>query len=248
MFVVLTAGEAREFQELGFLTFQGENGLSAELPEVDAFRSLISSASSNSDPTGDRHLDDLLTYRICTLPAILERVSALLGPDLLLWHSRYFDRVAGGEPIPWHQDAPFWPIEPRHCISAWVALEDVHEGNGCVYALPGSNHLRLPQVASSGTGRFHRKSDIAGVDLSPATALPMRRGEFFLFDGWLLHRSGENPETRSRLALSINFIPPDVTVDLERPRRRNPLYGVQLVRGTDSLGLNPSASAPAGAA
>ncbi|NND67012.1 MAG: hypothetical protein HKN19_05430, partial [Halioglobus sp.] len=127
-----------------------------------------------------------------------------------------------------------------------VALEDVHERNGCVYAVPGSNHVRLPQVPSEGTGRFHKKSDIAGVDISSAIPLPVRRGGFFLFDSWLLHCSGKNPETRSRLALAINFIPPEVAVDPERARRRNPHYGVQLVKGHDSLELNSHAPPPRG--
>ncbi len=242
-----SAGQTREFEEQGFLTFTQQHTLAAELPDVEVFRTLLAGPGTARDASADRHLDDALTYRICTLPALLEQVSALLGPDLLLWHSRYFDRAAGTSPIPWHQDAPFWALEPRRCVSAWVALEDTHEGNGCIEVLPGSNRIPLPQVASEGTGRFRRKADIAGVDLAGALPLPLRRGEFFLFDAWLLHRSGRNHATRSRIALSINYISPDVKVDLERPRRRNPRYGVQLVRGRDGPRLNPHAPPPPGA-
>tara|TARA_B100001540_G_scaffold308108_1_gene322290 strand:- start:86 stop:823 length:738 start_codon:yes stop_codon:yes gene_type:complete len=244
---VLTAGEIGDFQQNGFLTFRHDNPHPLQLPELEVVRSLLAGPSPAKDPAVDRHLDDPLTYAICKQAAIVERVAALLGPDLLLWHTRYFNRVAGGSQVPWHQDAPFWAIEPRHCVSAWIALEDVHEGNGCVYVVPGSNHVQLAQLPSEGTGRFHHKADIDGVDISGAIPLVLRRGEFFLFDAWLLHRSGGNPQTRSRIALAVNYITPDVLVDLERPRRRNQSYGVQLVRGRDTLGLNPHAPAPGGA-
>lgn len=237
--------QCKEFQSRGYLLSGAEGSLAAQLPGRDRFTRLLATPGLSGDPALDRHLDDLLTYKLCTAPAIIERVAALLGPDILLWHSRYFDKPAGGPPIPWHQDAPFWNMEPRNCVSAWLALDDVYHGNGCVYVVPGSNQLQLPQIPSEGTGRFGRKADITGCDVSAAIPLAMPRGEFYLFHAWLLHRSDSNPGSAPRLALSMQFIPPDVTLGLEKLQARNPHYGVQLVRGSDPLRLNPHAPAPA---
>lgn len=242
---MLSALQCNEFKSHGFLICGGRASLAGQLPPRDAVARMLATPGLAKDNAVDRHLDDPLTYQLCTAPAILERVAALLGPDLLLWHSRYFDKPADGPPIPWHQDAPFWSMEPRRCISAWLALDNVRESNGCVFVVPGSNHVQLPQIPSQGTGRFGRQADISGYDVSSAIPLELSRGEFFLFDCWLLHRSGRNTGGESRLGLSMQFIPPEVKLGLEKLKARIPGYGVQLVRGRDRLQLNPQAAAPA---
>lgn len=241
---MLSEQEINQFHSRGFLLSGADGSLAGELPDSDTFYRLLAGPGLAEDPAVDRHLDDPVTYTLCTMPQIIERVADLLGPDLLLWHTRYFDKPAGGPPIPWHQDAPFWAMEPKNCVSAWVALEDVHAGNGCVYVVPGSNKNPLPRIPSEGTGRFRKKADIAGVDVSSAIPLELRRGEFFLFHSWLLHRSDSNAVSNSRLAIAINFIPPEVKLGLERPRKRVPDYGVLLVNGEDHLHINPHARAP----
>lgn len=242
---MLSEQQCNEFRSQGFLLSGPECSLAAQLPGPDTFARLLSTPGLAPDTAVDRHLDDPLTYALCTAPAIIERVAALLGPDLLLWHSRYFDKPADGPPIPWHQDAPFWSMHPVRCISAWLALDDVSQRNGCVFVVPGSNHAPLPQVPSQGTGRFGRQADISAYDVSAAIPLELSRGEFFLFDCWLLHRSGRNSGGGSRLGLSMQFIPPQVTLGLDRLQARIPGFGVQLVRGSDPLRLNPHAAAPA---
>lgn len=241
---MLSQAEQEAFHADGFLMAGPGADLRASLPARELSEQLLATPGPAPDPAVERHLDDPLTYTLCTLPQIIERVASLLGPDLLLWHSRYFSRCAGDPPVPWHQDGPFWSMEPVHCVSAWVALDDANVENGCVYAVPGSNHTPLPQVPSSGTGRFGRKADISRYDVSGAIPLEMPRGQFFLFDSWMLHRSGINPGAGARLAISMQFIPPQVKLGLERLQKRVPDYGVQVVRGADTLGLNPVVAAP----
>ena len=233
------------FANNGFLLSTPETSVAADLPAIATFREMLASPGlAQHDPAVDRHLDDPMTLAICTLPQIVEAVAALLGPDLLLWHSRYFDKSEQAPPIPWHQDAPFWAMHPKDCVSAWLALEDAHEGNGCVYAVPGSNRTPLPQILSTGTGRFRKKADITGIDVSAAIPLTRKRGEFYLFHAWLLHRSAGNPQCNSRLAIAMQFIAPHVQLDLTRPHQRIPGFGVLPVRGEDRLRLNPHAKAP----
>lgn len=241
---MLSEQQCNDFRSQGFLLSGTAGSLAEQLPDADTFARLLASPGLAKDPAVDRHLDDPLTYRLCSAPAIVERVAALLGPDLLLWHSRYFDKPANGPPIPWHQDGPFWDMQPIRCVSAWLALDNVSRSNGCVFVVPGSHHVHLPQIPSQGTGRFGRQADISTYDVSAAIPLELARGEFYLFDAWLLHKSGSNPSGQPRLGLSIQFIPPEVKLGLERLQARIPSYGVQLVRGRDHLRLNPHAAAP----
>lgn len=241
---MLSELQCNEFQSRGFLLSGAQGNLAELLPGPETFARLLATPGLAEDTSVDRHLDDPLTYQLCTAPAIVERVAALLGADLLLWHSRYFAKPADSPPIPWHQDAPFWAMQPVRCVSAWLALDNVSRGNGCVFVVPGSNRVPLPQIPSHNTGRFGRQADISTYDVSGAIPVELARGEFFLFDSWLLHRSDRNTGGQPRLGLSIQFIPPEVKLGLERLQARIPSYGVQLVRGVDRLRLNPHAAAP----
>ena len=67
--------------------------------------------------------------------------------ELRIWHDQiqYKPAEKGGVNM-WHQDAPLWPIlAPMTEVSAWVALDDVDEANGCMSMVPGShewgNHI-----------------------------------------------------------------------------------------------------------
>lgn len=76
-------------------------------------------------------------------PLITEEVAQLTGAtQLRLWHDQIQYKPAGrGGVNHWHQDAPFWPIlTPMTQVTAWVALDDVDESNGCMCMVPGSQH------------------------------------------------------------------------------------------------------------
>lgn len=46
--------------------------------------------------------------KLCTLPAIVDRVQSALGEDIILWGSQVFCKPAGtGLEVPWHQDGKY---------------------------------------------------------------------------------------------------------------------------------------------
>lgn len=211
--------------------------------EVAEIRQVIETLLATPGPAGEpgahRHLDDELTRRLCTHPAILDAVRSILGPDILLWHSRYFDKPHGGEEIPWHQDAPFWNIAPKIAVSAWLALDPVDTTNGCIHVLPASHKGAISHVKSTGGGRFGIEADPALVRESGSIPICLRAGEILLFDRYLLHRSGRNFSQKPRLALCSRFTIPSVKVSVGSLRPAVPGYGVLLVSGRDRFGLNP---------
>ena len=196
-------------------------------------------------PDVHRHLDDRTIYELCAHPAVVERVASILGPDVLVWHSRVFHKRSGDPPIPWHQDGAYWNLEPLVSVSAWIAIERADASNACVEVIPGSHRKPLTHVPAPGTGRFARQAEPSQVDAQGAVRIELDPGEFFLFDPWLLHSSTANPSGRPRTALSVRYTTPAVTVDVEKLRPSVPGYGVQLVRGCDRDGRNPLARPPA---
>ena len=237
----LSPDQIERFNAEGYLT--GLRLCSAEEMATlrRAFAPALGEGVQREQGTLHRHLDLRAVYDLCSHPAIVERVASLLGPDLLMWHSRFFDKPPGEPPVPWHQDAPFWRLEPMVCISAWVAIDAAGLHNGCVEVIPGSHRKQLQHTASEGTGRFGMRAEPPKADVAKALPIELGPGQFFLFDRWLVHRSPVNRSNAPRVGLSVRFTTPAVRVDCGRLAARTRGYGVQLVRGADRFGYNPAA-------
>ena len=83
---------------------------------------------------------------MCHDDEILDRVSDLIGPDIILWSSGVFCKPPDvGLTVPWHQDGQYWPIRPLATCSVWIAVDDALPENGCMRYIPGS-HLSLIHI------------------------------------------------------------------------------------------------------
>lgn len=109
----------------------------------------------------------------------------------------------------WHQDVEFWPfLQPYTEITAWIALDDVNEENGCMRMVPGShqwgeaegylksleNYLPLPNayrdheisphscIVPKGHIHFHHHLTWHGSGLN-LSHLPRRALAFHIFGG-----------------------------------------------------------------
>lgn len=89
-------------------------------------------------------------------------------------------------------------------------------------------------------------ADPAFVDETKKVNVELEPGQFVIFDGRVLHSSPANTSNRRRLGLALRFIPPQVRVNIDHEMRvfTQREYGVQLVRGADTIGLNPIRPAP----
>lgn len=75
-------------------------------------------------------------------PQLTELSADLLETDVLrVWHDQVqYKPASGGGINDWHQDWPYWPVLDRpNQVTAWVALDEVAEDNGCMSMVPGSH-------------------------------------------------------------------------------------------------------------
>jgi len=177
---------------------------------------LLDSPGPAKAPIQFRHLDSALTHDLCSHPAVVGRIASLLGPELVLWHSTFFEKPPGDIEVPWHQDGYYWPINPIINVSAWIAIDDATTGNGCLEVLPGSHKTRIPHINFNGGGRFRKRADPDQFQVSNPVNLEVSAGQFILFDAWLMHRSAANHSRRRRLALSARITVPTTRVDTSR--------------------------------
>jgi non-heme Fe2+,alpha-ketoglutarate-dependent halogenase len=99
----------------------------------------------------DRHLDsDFLADHICC-PEIVDRVSSVLGPDVLCWRTEFFPKYPGDEGTDWHQADTFanasgtpqilWPdaADFGGTITVWTAFTEANEETACLQFIPGTH-------------------------------------------------------------------------------------------------------------
>lgn len=138
-------------------------------------------------------------------PSIVGAVRQVLGPNFLLYENSlvYKPRNANNQ-VPFHQDFMNRSDEPPKVIS-WLALDDVDEENGCMYAIPGS-HSRgyLPWHKVRGQTHHTRiRSDC--INESQALPLLMQAGDLLLFHCCLVHGSKQIDSSRPRRAFRVAF-------------------------------------------
>lgn len=234
MSMQLSRKEIEEFQRDGFVgpirAFQAD--------EVEQLANEVSGILSGSEPTHHRHLDHPSVYRLCTPIEIIERISSLIGPDIMLWASNFFVKEPGSPGTPWHQDqnngiSPV--VEPPLNISVWLAIDDVLSKNSCIKFLAGS-HLQPVNHERPAEGQYFGLADTSGFDLSKATEMELRRGEFVIFTDRVLHGAEPNRSNLRRAGIAMRFTTPFVKILRD-------IKG-QIVAGEDRFGFNQILQAP----
>ena len=238
---VVNATEVQAFQRDGFV------GPYRAFSESTAahFRDMIERevlTADGPDPKSrlqSRHLDSPTVYALCSAPPVVDRVVPLLGPDLILWRSNFFEKTARSSALAWHRDSRHWRtlLVPMINVSAWLAIDAATRDNGCVRLLPGSHNEEYR--ANTNDPKF---VDASSVDETRAVDLELKPGEFFLFSSEVLHASPENTSGVRRLGLAIRFTVPNVRVDHDAIL---PNHRCMLLCGRDSYGYNRLTAAPA---
>jgi len=186
----------------------------------------------------------------CQVPAILDMVTQLIGPDIALWNSSFFAKPAfKGKRTPWHQDGEYWPINPLATCTVWLAVDDSTIENGCLRVIRGSHQsrrLRKHHQVQPGEVTLTQELDDSEFDETQAVDLVLKAGQISLHDVFLLHGSEPNRSSKPRRGMTIRFMPTSSLFDRELAKRKavdmnivdhsnRPVY---LMRGQDRHGKN----------
>jgi non-heme Fe2+,alpha-ketoglutarate-dependent halogenase len=117
----------------------------------------------------DRHLDnDFLADHVCH-PVIVDKVTSVLGPDVLCWRTEFFPKYPGDEGTDWHQADTFanasgspqivWAgDEAVHfggTLTVWTAFTEANLDTGCLQFMPGTHQ----QMRYDETKKMHYDPD-----------------------------------------------------------------------------------------
>lgn len=103
----------------------------------------------------------------------------------------------------WHQDSPYWSIEPMELCSCWFPLDDATLENGCMMVIPAGHRLgALPHV--SVTDDFVIAPN--AIQTEKGVAVPMRAGSGLFFHSLLPHYTAPNRSDRWRRAIALSYM------------------------------------------
>ncbi len=146
-------------------------------------------------------------------PTVCEEVAQLHddAQSLRIWHDQIQYKPAGeGGVTKWHQDSPYWGIlTPKHAqVTAWVALDDVDEDNGCMSMVPKShlwgNAIDYLQTLNE-IKEMRDVTEYQGHKVEVKFA-PVKKGHVHYHHSMTWHGSHANTSSRPRRAIALHYM------------------------------------------
>lgn len=148
---------------------------------------------------------------LCRRPAFGELLRDVGYDAPVLWQSMYiFKQPRIGGEVRWHQDATYLITDPPSVTGLWVAVEDAHRGNGCLWVQPGGHRTPLREIyevdwsTRRGTLRALDATPWPSVESDEAVALEVPAGSVVVFHDHLPHFSSHNHSAASRQAFTMH--------------------------------------------
>ena len=156
-----------------------------------------------------------LAVDIAMNPGVLNIVSSLLGPDLLIYSVEFFVKEPRTRHIvSMHQDLTYWGLGAIDgLLTAWIALSPATPASGCMDFVAGSHkNAILPHEDTFDENNLLSRGQEVKVDVAPddKTAIEIHPGQMSLHHGLTIHGSGPNVSDDRRIACVVRYARPDI--------------------------------------
>lgn len=153
-----------------------------------------------------------------------EALQALLGTEVYLSQCHHncimTKQPAYSSRTGWHRDSRYWNFARPELISAWLALGNELEDNGCLWVIPGSQELEIDAEQLDELQFLRTDLERNKILLEHAIPVPLKQGDLLLFHSNLFHAAGRN--TTNNTKFSMVFTYRDAT-NLPKPGTRSSL-------------------------
>lgn len=154
--------------------------------------------------------DDPFWVRLVADTRLLDIAEQFIGPNIALFASHYISKPPfDGQPVLWHQDGSYWPLEPMEVVTLWLAIDDADPENGCMRVIPRTQDLDLQkmEIRSDVESVLGSAIDDRYVDESKAIDCILGAGGVSVHHPNVIHGSNANHSPRRRAGLTIRYIP-----------------------------------------
>lgn len=147
-------------------------------------------------------------------PEFLRVATAILGYDIVLHHSKLFQKPAEqGAPFPMHQDWTYFPTEKDSMIAAIIHVSRADDAMGCLRVYPGSHKLGRVDGSSGQT----ESEILREYPIENATPLEAESGDVVFFHYFTLHGSMPNRSSEVRKTVLVQMHAGDDRVEEGNP-------------------------------
>ena len=170
--------------------------------------------------------------QVCHNSKILDAVESIIGKDILVGGTTLFIKDPDNKGfVSWHQDAKYIGFEPYNWVTAWLAITDANEENGCMRMWKGSHKedLKLHNQKFDDNNLLTRGQTVENVPIEKTTPVILKAGQLSLHHPKIIHGSGLNKSKDRRIGFAIqSYIGSNVDQVLGK------IY-VQQARGNDTF-------------
>lgn len=230
----LTANQLKEYNEKGYLA--PIDILSSE--EVKKIRVEIESIEKkwpdqiNGLNRNNIHYYSPIFDQIVHNSKIVDVVENFIGHNILSARTVLFLKEPENKGfISWHQDGIYQGWKPYNSITAWLAITDVNEENGCMKMWPGSHkdNFKKHKDTFDEDNLLTRGQTIENVPAKDIIPIILKPGQLSIHHPMTVHGSGPNLSKSRRIGFAIqSYIGTNVEQILGKTY-------VQQVRGKDDF-------------
>ena len=172
---------------------------------------------------------------------VLDAVESIIGKNILACGTTLFIKNANEKGfVSFHQDAKYIGLEPHNWVTAWVAVTDANENNGCMRMWPGShkNNLQHHNQKFDENNLLTRGQTIENVPIEETEPVILKAGQMSLHHPTIVHGSGINKSNDRRIGFVVqSYIGDNVNQVLGK-------MFVQLARGEDRYKFHEYSNIP----
>ena len=144
--------------------------------------------------------------QVCHNSKILDAVESIIGKDILVGGTTLFIKDPDKKGfVSWHQDAKYIGFEPHNWVTAWLAITDANEENGCMRMWAGSHKEKIKKHKDTfnENNLLTRGQTVQNVPLEDTTPNILKAGQLSLHHPMIVHGSGSNKSNTRRIGFVI---------------------------------------------
>ena len=139
---------------------------------------------------------------------ILDAVEDIIGKNILVGGTTLFIKEPDQKGfVSFHQDAKYIGFEPHNWVTAWLAITDANEENGCMRMWPGSHKNEIKnheEKFNNNQGNLlTRGQTIENVPINKTVPVVLKAGQMSLHHPKTIHGSGINKSKERRIGFVI---------------------------------------------
>ena len=163
---------------------------------------------------------------------ILDAVEDIIGKNILVGGTTLFIKEPDQKGfVSFHQDAKYIGFEPHNWVTAWLAITDANEENGCMRMWSGTHKEKIREHKNTfnTSNLLTRGQTVQNVPLEDTVPNELKAGQLSLHHPMIVHGSGPNQSNTRRIGFVIqSYIGMDVDQVIGK------VY-VQQARGKDTF-------------